>query len=68
MEFNEDAYWESRREEYEGNNRKPVAKCALCNCDMYAGASCYWIDFECYCEDCVQYDTLEEYEPDCEED
>lgn len=68
MYFNEDEYWENRREEYEGGNKKPVAKCESCGCDMYAGENCYWIDFKCYCEDCVQYDTLEEYEPDYEED
>lgn len=68
MYFNEDQYWENRREEYEESNKKPVAKCAACDCDMYAGENCYWIDFECYCEDCVQPDTLEEYEPDFEED
>ena len=64
MGFNEDQYWENRREEYEGSNRKAVAKCYACDCDLYAGDPCYWVEWECYCEDCVQYDTIEESEPD----
>lgn len=62
MEFNEDQYWENRREEYEGSNRKPVANCESCGCDMYAGEECYRIDDKYYCKDCVFYDTLEDFE------
>ena len=68
MYFNEDQYWENMREEYEGNNRKPVAQCESCGHDMFAGQDCYRIDGNYYCCDCVQCDTLEEYEPDYEED
>ena len=68
MYFNEDQYWENRREEYEGSNKKPVAKCASCDCDIYAGEKCYKIDDNYYCQDCVQTETLEEYEPDFEEE
>ena len=68
MEFNEDAYWENRREEYEGTNRKPVAECESCGRDMYAGEECYIIDYKYYCPYCVQEETLQEYEPDFEED
>ena len=68
MEFNEDAYWENRREEYEGANRKAVEQCKSCRCNLYAGDGCYRIDDEYYCEDCVMHDTIDEYEPDYEED
>ena len=64
MEFNEDAYWENRREEYEGSNRKAVALCKGCRCCLYAGRECYIVDGEYYCEDCVHYNILEEDEPD----
>lgn len=61
MEFNEDAYWENQREEYEGSNRKPVEECASCGSDMYAGEECYRIGGKYYCLYCVQHDTLEEF-------
>lgn len=53
MDFNEDAYWENRREEYEGSNKTVVARCAGCGCDMCEGYDCYYIDNKYYCEDCI---------------
>ena len=62
MDFNEDAYWENMREEYEGNNRKVVTMCDGCRCDMYEGEECYSVDGKYYCDDCVIPITLEPLE------
>lgn len=53
MEFNEDAYWENRREEYEGANLEIVANCDVCGCDLVEGSNCYYIDKRFYCENCI---------------
>lgn len=68
MFFNEDDYWEHIREDMEGANRKVVETCACCGFEMHDGYSCYRINDDYYCQDCVQEETLHEYEPDYEED
>ena len=53
MEFNEDAYWEEKRAEYDGENREVVTVCKECGHNLYDGSDCYLIDGEYYCEDCI---------------
>ena len=54
MYFNEDAYWENRREQYEGGDLTVVASCMDCGRDLYECEDCYYINGEYYCDDCIR--------------
>lgn len=57
MNQNVDSMWDIHLENETAKHNSeshPVTKCYECDCDLYGGDDCYYIEGVYYCEDCIK--------------